>query len=176
MELPKDFCYRIAFIGKARSGKDTSFSIISDLINNAINLKFADPIYDILHYAQKMCDFPIEKDRQFLQYIGTEWARNKNENIWVDLMEKNINNNKDKSIIITDCRFKNEVNFLIKNNFVIIKLIRMEAKIESGETHQSENDLNDFYNYDYDIYNNSSLDYLTENLIRILKNIFIYKK
>ena len=75
--------HKIAFGGKMGVGKDFAVEYLRNRYSGN-KLSFAKPIYDILNFAQKTCGFREEKDRQFLQFIGTEWARQKNPDIWVE--------------------------------------------------------------------------------------------
>lgn len=154
---------RLAFCFQARVGKDTACDYFVKTAG-AVKLSFAQPIYDIMHFAQDTCGFTREKDRPFLQYIGSEWGRAKNENVWVAVME-----NKIKSlplstpIVVSDCRFPNEVAALRKLGFKIIKIERPEAnallnKEISIANHASETSLLDYKDWDCIIDNNSTLD------------------
>jgi hypothetical protein len=66
---------KISFSGKAGSGKDVSVKYLIDKYGG--KKFFSKPIYDILYYAQNICGFKQEKDRKFLQWIGTEWVKYK---------------------------------------------------------------------------------------------------
>ena len=79
---------KIAFGGKMGTGKDTCVNYLIKKYGG-VKISFSDSIYDILYYAQNVCGFKKEKDRKFLQWIGTEWAREKNPNIWIELTLKN---------------------------------------------------------------------------------------
>lgn len=156
-----------AFGCEARVGKDTAAEYLIKKYGG-VRMSFAQPIYDILAYAQEMCGFEKEKDRKFLQWVGTDWARDKDPNIWLKLVlqkievhnsmisEQNINN----SIYITDTRFSNEISALKKKDFITIRIIRnIKPKLE-GELsqHASEIELIDNQKWDEIIENNSSLD------------------
>ena len=62
---------KIAFGYKMGAGKDTAVDYLKQKYGGT-HLSFAGPIYTILENAQHICGFPVEKDRQFLQFIGTE--------------------------------------------------------------------------------------------------------
>jgi hypothetical protein len=78
-------------------------------------ISFAGPIYDILSYAQKVCGFIPEKDRKFLQFIGTDWARNKENNVWVRLALESALIDEMEHAYISDVRFPNELTALKEN-------------------------------------------------------------
>jgi len=113
---------RICFHGKMGSGKDTASDYLIRKYGG-VKLTFAEPLYDLLYHCQKKCGFTIEKDRKFLQFIGTEWARTKDENIWIKLAIeklKKLNCN----VFNNDCRFENELTALKNENFFCIKIVR----------------------------------------------------
>lgn len=137
---------RYAFGSTARVGKDTAAEHLIQKFGG-IRISFADPLYSILAFAQKTCHFPIEKDRQFLQYIGTEWARAKDPDIWLNLaLEKIRSTQPETPIYITDVRFPNEFEALRKEGFVMVQINRGEkAEFGSGSTkHASETSLDSY--------------------------------
>ena len=112
---------KISFCGKAGSGKDISVKYLIDKYGGE-KIYFSKPIYDILYYAQNLCGFKLEKDRKFLQWVGTEWGRNINPNIWVELAVKDIPIK--GNVYVSDVRFLNEFYTLKKQGFINIKMIR----------------------------------------------------
>jgi hypothetical protein len=161
---------KLAFGYKMRCGKDTACDYMIKT-HGGKKLSFASPIYDILHYAQKRCGITQEKDREFLQYIGTEWGRKKDENLWVNLLLKNTvltNNEIPTNFFVSDLRFLNEFYALKNNGWTCIKIIRSEFK--QTHSHISETQLDDLPDneWDYIIYNDDSL----EEFYKKLNNIF----
>ena len=128
----------------------------------------------------KMYDTKNEDIRKLLQKEGTENGRDKyGNNIWIDFVDKWTDVYSKKGIqafIITDCRFKNEVDYIKKNNGVIL---RIEAPLRNKERiykeknsleiqkHISEIDLDD-YKFD-NIINNDYISNEDNELIN--KNI-----
>ena len=162
---------KIAFGYKMGVGKDTA---VEYLINKygGKQISFASPIYDILNYAQNRCGFKKEKDRQFLQYIGTEWARKKEENIWVRLALESISENTNN--FLSDVRFKNELDALKNDNWICIKINKEKVEKNregTGNTkHSSETELDcvpDDY-WDYIINNNGSIEDFYKQLDNIV--------
>ena len=166
---------KISFCGKAGSGKDISVKYLIDKYGGE-KIYFSKPIYDILYYAQNVCGFKLEKDRKFLQWIGTEWGRNINPNIWVELAIKDLP--KEGNVYVSDVRFLNEFYTLKKKGFISIKIVRnnynYNNRVGTGDiNHISENELDDLKDdeYDYIIYNDSELQMLFEKIDNIIKNI-----
>jgi hypothetical protein len=72
----------------------------------------------------KKLNIPNFTPRWAMQNIGTDLFRNHfNQDIWILALEKRLEELKDKNIVITDCRFENEYNFLkkITNKFLYIE-------------------------------------------------------
>jgi hypothetical protein len=80
---------KIAFGYKRRVGKDTSCDYLIGKYGG-IKLSFAEPLYQILYFAQDICGFEHSKDRKFLQFVGTEWARTINSDVWAELLVKKV--------------------------------------------------------------------------------------
>lgn len=158
---------KIAFGFEARVGKDTA---VDYLIKNygGTRLSFAKPLYDIQSYTQKICGLPQEKDRKFLQIVGTEWGREKNPNIWVDIVLKQIQDlGSQENIFISDLRFPNELEALKKAGFTTVWLTRTEknrlvefASDAGGSLkHASETSLKGYEGkFDFHIKNHTTLD------------------
>ena len=177
---------KIAFGYKISSGKDTCVEYLIEKYGG-IKVYFAKYLYDILYYAQKLCGFQIEKDRKFLQWIGTEWAREKDPDIWVKLtiqeskkiINEHFENKKEiPNLYCSDVRFINEFNELKKDGWVMIKILRSnninDERIGNGKyEHISENqlDLMEDSNWDYVIENNGSKEELFEKLEKIIIEI-----
>jgi len=159
---------KIAFHGKMGTGKDTA---VDYLINKykGEKITFAQPLYDILHYAQSVCGFKKQKDRKFLQFIGTEWGREIDSEIWVKIcverskkLEGNIYNN--------DCRFENELKALKDIGFTCVKIKRQNChhkRVGNGKTeHLSEKGLDDNL-FDFVIENDGTVEELYKKLEQI---------
>lgn len=71
-------------------------------------------------WSTKMCK-PFTP-RHALQYIGTDLLRNQlHKNIWVDCLEKKIDST-NTNVIVTDVRFKNEINMLRNKNAMFVRM------------------------------------------------------
>jgi len=177
---------KIAICGKANSGKNTLSKIIKSCLKDEkiTEIAFADEIKKIAKimfpqipnkflYGSSLMRKESIKDavyngnpltiRQLLINIGNS-SRDYNPDIWVNLVDnkiKKINN----SIIITDLRFQNEFEFLKKNNFTTIKIIRDKA-LDIKDKSELEQDL---FTCDHTIINNSSLEELKDKIKKILE-------
>ena len=117
---------RIAFAGLMRAGKDTAAEHLISTLGGGL-MKLADPLYEIMRFAQEVAGFTPTKDRPFLMWVGTEWGRAQNEDVWVNALIRRINESKsDDPIFISDARFINEFNALKKAGFTLVKINRPE--------------------------------------------------
>lgn len=131
-------------------------------------MSFAEALYDILYHAQTICGFPKAKDRKFLQWVGTEWARNIDPDVWVRVVEKKIRDWDQEviepSIIITDVRFPNEAKMLKDNGFTLVRILRDDKDANVDRKHASENSLLTYDGWDHIIENNGTLEEFYEEL------------
>ena len=163
---------KIAFGYKMRSGKDTSVDYLISKYGGQ-KISFSKPLYDILYYAQKICNFPLEKDRKFLQWIGTDWAREKDDNVWVNSALKSIENI-DGNVYCSDVRFINEFRALKENGFILIKIERNLIQSDQNSTnHISENELDNINDseWNYVIKNDGTLAELYKKIDDIISSL-----
>ena len=174
----------IGITGQKFSGKSTVAKMLSEILGYPI-VSFADKLKDVTCtlsgctreqledydfkenqlvpiYMQPYCgnaDKPTF--RAFLQHFGSELMRNINDNIWIDSTLLNCGEN----AIISDCRFPNEAKAIREKGGIIIKIVR--DGVTSNDTHQSETQI-DNIEYDYIIYNTSSIEDLTMSVRQIV--------
>lgn len=102
--------------------------------------------------------------RLILQKMGTEACRHGiADNIWISALEKRIQGYDD--VVISDCRFPNEIDFIRSAGGVIVRVKRGDDPTpeQLANLHVSETAWNS-YDPDYIIYNESSLDDLKESV------------
>ena len=149
----------IMISGKQGSGKT---SIMNNIILlaarqgiNAMEVRFAETIYDIHDYIRNTLRFRgierPEKDGRLLQLLGTEWGRQTiDPDIWVKATLGFLNNvapvpNPKHLFVISDCRFRNEFDMVdaFKVRLEAPKDVR-KARCDGWrdtDTHISETDL-----------------------------------
>ncbi len=127
------------------------------------------------HWSQKtgIANF---SPRKALQYVGTDLIRNQvYANIWTNIVENRISMilkaNNDAKIVITDCRFLNEIEMLKKFrsksvDVFIIKVERPSTKIIE-QTHMSETQYLE-HKIDMTLLNNGTIEALEPSLEWIL--------
>ena len=139
----------IALTGLKGSGKDTTADYIIKNYSNWEKDSFAAVLKDITSvlfgWDRKMLAGETVEDRakreekdeywskkfgrditprNMLQFLGTDVLRTHlHEDIWVNALERKILNT-DKNIIITDCRFKNEIDMLRQLGGLVIRIER----------------------------------------------------
>lgn len=199
----------VGFLGFIGSGKGTAGDILKEL--GFIKQSFAGPVKDtasvMFGWPRHLLEGDTEESRKFreeydpfwskkfgyqftprmaLQTIGTEVGRDIfDSNIWINMLEKKIES--DKNYVITDVRFKNEMNWIRKNNGILIEIQRgenpdwydiavsansgsMESELLMYETgvHESEWRWITPSIIDERIYNNDSTENLKNSLIKVL--------
>jgi hypothetical protein len=165
---------KIAFGYKMGVGKDEACSYLQKKYGGHI-ISFAQPLYSIQTYAQKICGFPIEKDRKLLQFIGTEWARKKDPDVWIRLALQNMPKN--ENIFLSDLRFPNELEYLKKEGWVCIKIKRSLQHNRKGTgsiSHESETLLDNILDSEWDFVldNNKNLTEFHMNLTTLFETIY----
>ena len=139
----------IAITGLKGSGKDTTADYIIKNYDNWEKDSFAGTLKDatsaIFGWDRKMLAGETPEDREIretrddywseklgfevtprivLQKLGTDCLRSHfHQNIWVDSLERKIRNTT-KNVIITDCRFKNEIDMLRNLGATIVRVER----------------------------------------------------
>lgn len=165
---------KIAFSGSMGVGKDTA---VDYLINKygGQRIAFSDPLYDIMYYSQKRCGFRQEKDRKFLQWIGTEWGRSIDENVWIRLAINRVNDLNTNNVYITDVRFPNEFQAVKENGFICIKITRDKVnkeRVGNGScNHESEQSLSDINDWDAIVHNNDTVADFYKRLEQTISNL-----
>ena len=165
--------YKIAFSGKMRSGKDTA---VNYMLKNfgGVRVAFADILYGILHFAQKTCGFDNKKDRKFLQFVGTEWARSINPDVWIDAVLQKVGK-QNCNIYLSDLRFLNEYKRLKQDGWILIRINRSDQKSFTTEndntSHKSECELDTIKDWDYVINNSSDLKDFHHQLENVMSAI-----
>jgi len=175
---------KIAMLGKMGVGKDVAGNYIKMLLgdSNIKIIKFADPIYDIMYMTQDYLGLEREKDRRFLQLVGTDWGRRKDSLLWIKYMEKRVEELEKEGvdgIIVTDVRFFNEYIRLKKSGFKVIKIIRKLTDDElinregcGSRLHESEADIDiPMIKPDFIIINNDNLEKFYDNIKDIVLSL-----
>ena len=167
--------------GKAQHGKDTSAAIFRDkytaagkkvlIIHNADLLKFM---------CKQLFGWNGEKDdygRHLLQYVGTDVIRRQEPDFWIEFIKKvaDFFNGEWDYIIIPDCRFPNEIDYLRGGNYDVIHIRVVRPNFVSPLTpeqqqHPSETAL-DGVQPDIYLLNDSTIPALAEKIENIITKV-----
>lgn len=159
----------IAFSGRKQSGKTICCEFLKELlIGNGYSdvqvYNFADPLKeDIcmnmfgLTYAQCYGEDDNKNElvdaywdgkqltaRDLMQLVGTDIFRKLNNNVWVNALINKIKRSNHEIVIVSDCRFPNEIEAIKQNNGLVFRLNRNPHKSD----HISESIL-DATHYDW---------------------------
>ena len=131
----------------------------------------------------------LEKDitpRWVLQNVGTEVFRNGfHDNIWIYSVERKLQENRHRNIVVSDVRFPNEIEAIRKNGGHIVRVIRgPDPEWYEKAYHHMINQKYDMYNkypnvhvsewawigqvFDYHLYNDASVELLESNINQCL--------
>ena len=145
----------IALTGPKQVGKSTVATAIADSLDVETHiLSFADPMramlqamgVDLLSLVdQSKKESPIagigKSARYLLQTLGTEWGRGLiSEDIWLWSMQHRIDLSREQGaevVVIDDCRFDNEADWIINEGGIVVLLSRDGFKYGS-DNHASE--------------------------------------
>ena len=158
---------KIAFGCKMGVGKDTAADYLISKYGGQKH-SFAKPLYDIMNYAQQVAGFDQVKDRQFLQYIGADWGRSKDPNVWINTAIRNTPEY--SNVFLTDVRYPNELQALKENGWICVKIVREnidKTRVGTGtQVHSSETALDGCPDevWDYIIENNGTIEEFHEKL------------
>lgn len=180
----------IGFTGAMGSGKSTAINLIDALARDytLVNIKFAKPLYDIQEAIYQRIETvyrrpeSFEKDRKLLQWIGTEFGRSLDKDLWIKLWKQEVQetyldnkwiNFNEGNLLITcdDLRFDNEAQAVKDMGGIIIKLVSDKnleriTTAEGIKNHPSEQGVDNKY-LDYIIENNGNIEDLRSSLCEI---------
>jgi len=112
--------------------------------------------------------------RVLLQQLGTEFGRSLKDTVWLDVAEHKRMAAQKRGVelfVITDVRFRNEFDFLKKNGYYMLRIIRGDPKPlmkHSSETEQGTISDCEFHQV---IHNNGSLEDFRAQTKQILRGI-----
>lgn len=176
----------IAFNGGYGSGKSTAIRILKEEYSPfkiTTTVKFAEVLYEMQEVLYKMIE-PVYyrpddfiKDRKLLQFLGTEFGRSLDKNLWVKLWIDKVKSFPNHyTIVCDDCRFDNEAEAVKALGGVIIRIDRPDngAHAQGGTgitNHASEQGINPAL-IDYTIVNNGTLEEFKDSLCKVLEQIW----
>lgn len=171
----------IMIYGKARSGKDTLAEFLyTHLESKGYRVKimhFADLLKYICTEFLGWNGLKDDKGRAMLQSVGTDIIRSKNKDFWVDFLANIVTffHKEWDYVIIPDCRFLNEINFLKEKGVspITVRVVRpnfTSLLTPKQKSHESETAL-DSYVPNFTIINDRDLRSLEKNAYKLLETI-----
>lgn len=126
----------IGIHGKLGSGKDTAAKMLSSMLGSSEILKFAHGVkvasgviagtpISVQHTQEGKASIPEGfkiTNGEIQQLVGTELGRLIDPNIWVLKVAKRVAKSDRKHVIISDVRFKNEVDWIYSQGGIVIKI------------------------------------------------------
>lgn len=144
----------IVISGKARHGKDTTGELLREALEADGHRVLVTHYADLVKYVCKQFfgwdGVKDEKGRSILQYVGTDVVRKQAPDFWVWFVSsilKLFYDNWD-FVLIPDCRFPNEIQYLKSEGFDVTHLRVVREDFDNGLTeeqkrHPSETALDD---------------------------------
>lgn len=169
----------IGFNGGMGCGKSTALETIKSYTDRTVVLvKFAQPIYDMQEMLYGRISSVIKrdasfvKDRKLLQWLGTEWGRGLDQDLWIKLWAAGVEQAREQHpgcvVVCDDIRFDNEAEVFKRMGGTIIKIesARATDRITTANgltNHASEAGIKLDY-VDFIIENNGTLDEYKDSL------------
>lgn len=181
----------IGFNGAMGSGKSEASNQLIELGYKtgtpAVNVKFAQPLYDMQEYIYNRIssvvkrDASFVKDRKLLQWLGTEWGRDSiSKTLWIDIWRAKVQTNLEFGAIVLcdDVRFENEAAAFreMGGTLIHIRTTRNAERINTVSgiaNHASEHPLDLSY-FNHVIDNNGTLEEYRVALRRLFATIGVY--
>lgn len=184
----------IAFTGQMGVGKSTAIDRLAKTIPGTsfhTNVKFAAPLYDMQKYIYSRISSAYKrptdfiKDRKLLQWLGTEFGRNLDESLWVNLWKREVEGIEESASLLylasgiyvtcDDCRFDNEAEAVKDLGGTIIKLTSTKNvdRITTANgivNHSSEVGVSEKY-IDYTVDNNDTLEAFYKKLDKVYREV-----
>jgi len=96
--------------------------------------------------------------REIMQFMGTDCYRAIDDNFWVKQLFKTLSKDGKKNAVISDCRFRSEVDAVLERGGYHVRIYRRDADKIHNSNHASETSLDDYENVDFSINNYRTLE------------------
>ncbi|MCK4359196.1 MAG: hypothetical protein KAW92_10745 [Candidatus Cloacimonetes bacterium] len=169
--------------GKARSGKGEVAKRLCEKYGY-VEVGFADYLKELAVevFGWDPSEIWINRtpaSRKFMQLLGNEIGRAKNFDFWIKKLEERLKGKyKGKNIVVSDLRYWNEAEWGKNSGGQLWYLWRSGAKkmIEGNPEHASEQDLENWKDWDYTIINDGTIEDLYREVDGIIEKDSIEKK
>lgn len=180
-------------LGKKGAGKDT----VSDYLvakygfrKRAIAAELKKIMRHLFHFKNNQLHGELKEvvddnwditPRHGMQFVGTlvrehfgRLVKGVDKNFWLVNLEMWLNKCKNEHVILSDCRYQNEVDFVKSHKGIVIKIVRNKND-EIKDTHESEQGVDFVKKHDILIENNGSLQELYKKIDVIMNEFYIKK-
>lgn len=169
----------IGISGRKRHGKNTVATMIKDELllrgchRSIVELAFAGALKQDVANQLGISVYELDQDkvryRPLLQEYGTMMRHTRGDTYWLNRLHVQLAKQPFGSVvIITDCRFPNEADFVRQHSGTVVKVVR--AGLDDTDTHASETEV-DKIDPDYAITNNKGLNQLYSQVTATLDAI-----
>jgi phosphomevalonate kinase len=185
----------IGVCGSKQHGKDTVAELLMQVALEhklwPVRRAMADPLKEeVAHYLSPIMsigEFELsqmmnttgekERFRLIMQWWGSEFRRTDDPYYWVKKMVEWVNAyttaGDNKVIMIPDTRFTNELHLVQAQGGYLIKVVR--PGFDSSDNHSSEQEWQDFQDWNYVIINDGTLDQLRAKVVTAYHELGIGK-
>lgn len=173
----------IGIAGRARAGKSTAAELLLRMGAGKYLYSFADPLRAMLKaglgidldnpYWQMRKEDPLPEfgghsPRSLLQSLGTEWGRDQvDRHLWLTLADRAFRQ-RGPGMVIADCRFDNEAEWVRTHGGVVLHLERGNAPAVRSHASEAGVVMRDG---DLRIFNESTIDSLQAGLGRLFRGV-----
>lgn len=106
--------------------------------------------------------------RQLMQTWGTEYRRAQDGNYWTTKLEREIQTCGEQYIVVDDVRFPDEADTILRNNGLLVKIVRPGCESSSGD-HRSETALDDADLHHVLIWNGGTIAQYEDKICHLLE-------
>lgn len=176
--LEKDHGKRVccdSFAAKLKKNCTEDFSAVVSFLRSEYNRLVSEGVKDIEWMNVTEDNFYENKTdltRLLLQAYGTEIFRKRVDDFyWIKDFEERINNSLDEYVIVTDVRFKNEIEYFYSKFYgdpnykispITVRIERDSDRTNIQNQHISEKDLDDYSCWDVVVDNNGTMEELAD--------------
>lgn len=165
LNIPESFKKSEELVLKYMTKKVTKKSTIVPVVQTPVNGQVMPP-----QMMQQREYKTFNTPREILQFVGTDLVRDCISSFfWPKVLDKQIAH--ESKVVITDVRFFEERQYVEYKEGLLL-LVERPTTVKSGDTHASETSLGDFQDYDYVIYNDSTI----EDLHHRLETVYNYEQ
>lgn len=171
----------VIIAGKAQHGKDTTAKLATEYLEQAgkkcVTIHYADYLKFVAKEYYNWNGEKDEKGRTLLQELGTEIARAKHPDIWVNVVVQFIKafGSAYDYIFIPDFRYPNEHTKLVDSGYIPFKVLVTRVGFDNGMTEEQKNHLSeialDGYSFDHHILA-ENMEELKETVLDLIKRIY----